>query len=525
MSLSGKPVLILRDNTERVRGKNALKINIEAVKAVAEAIRTILGPKGMNKMIVDNLGDITISKDSTLLGDLAIENPAAKMIVDLSKSIYKNVGDGSTSAVIFIGELMKRVEEMLSMDIAPTLIYEGFSNAVNECKSHLAEMALDIDLKDKKTLVQAAKTALSSKSLADSKDLFAQMIVDTIQSIQETRGEKTIIDMDNIQIIKKEGAGMNSSKLINGIIVDKEVVNPVMPKLMKDAKVALIDGALEVIKTDFTAEIQISNPDEITSYLKKEESLIKELIDALIAAGTNVVFCQKGIDEMAQHFMAKNNIMAIRRVKHSDMKKLSQATGASIITRIKDIKPEDLGNAGVISEHKIGKDNMIFVEKCLQPKSVTLLLRGGTEIVVDVIERAVKNGLSVVKSLVETPKFVGGSGSSEMELSRHIREMARKIGGKEQIVYEQYAEALEIIPKVLVENSGTDPLDIITSLRSQVNYSKKQYMGYDNFKNLIVDTVKEGIIEPLAIKKQILSLATELAVVFVRIDDYIRATG
>ncbi len=525
-NLSGNPVIVLKEGSQRIKGKGALSINIEAIKAVAEAIKTTLGPKGLNKMIVDTLGDATVTGDGAkILEELGVENPAAKMIVDLSKTLHKNIGDGASSAVIFIGELMARVQEMIEMNLSPTLIYEGFIHAINETKRILEKISICVDISDKKILHEVAITALNSKSLEDSKTLFADIIVDAIIHILEIRGEKTYIDLDNIQIVKKEGEGLNNSKLIEGIIIDKEVVSPMMPKLVRRAKIALVDGALEIVKTDFSSEIQISSPEEIESYLKKEESMLKDLVEALVNVNATVVFCQKGIDEMAQHYLAKNNIMAVRRIKQSDMKKIARSTGATIVTQIKGISANDLGYAQHISEQKIGQDSMVFIEGCEKAKAVTILIRGGTELGVDDAERALKNGLSVLKCLVDHPRIVGGAGSVEIELRKQLLTYGEKIGGKEQIAIEEFAESLEIIPKIIVENSGKDPLDVITSLRAKGNYAENQYMGFDAYLGQIVNTVDKGIIEPMIIKKQILSLSTELAIIFIRIDDYIRSSG
>ena len=525
-NLSGKPFLVLRQGTERKKGRNALSINIEAIKTVAESIRTTLGPKGLNKMIVDSMNEVTVTGDGAkILEELSVENPAAKMVVNLSKTIHKKVGDGSSSTVIFLGELMKRTYDMISVDISPTLIYEGYMHALKEIKRLLKSLSMKIDKKDKEILINIAKTTLNTKNLFNATPYFASMIVECIFNITEMRGNNPYVDLDNIQLIKKEGEGLSNSQLIMGIIVDKEVVSSIMPKYIKNPKIALIDGALEIIKTDFSSEIQISNPDEISGFLQQEENMIKELVDVLISSGVNVVFCQKGIDEMAQHYLAKSNIMAVRRVKHSDMIKLSRATGAKIITRIKRIQSSDLGNAKLVSEQKIGRDNMIFVEECEDPKSLTILIRGGTELIVDDAERALKNGLGVVKSVIENPEIVGGAGSIEIELRRHLHLFAQKMGGKEQIAIENFADALEIIPKTIIENSGKDSLDYITSLRSQIDYSKKNYYGFDSISGEIVNTYEFGIIDSTSIKTEIFSLATEMAISFIRIDDYIRSSS
>ncbi len=524
-NLTGKPFLVLRQGTERMKGKNALSINIDAIKTVAESIRTTLGPKGLNKMIVDSMNEVTVTGDGAkILEELSVENPAAKMVVNLSKTIHKKVGDGASSTVIFLGELMKRTYEMISVDISPTLIYEGYIHALKKTKRLLNFLSMKIDKNDKEILTNIAKTTLNTKNLFSATSYFASMVVECISNITEMRGNNPYVDLDNIQLIKKEGEGLSNSQLIMGIIIDKEVVSSIMPKYIKNAKIALIDGALEIIKTDFSSEIQISNPEEISGFLQQEKNMIKELVDVLISTGVNVVFCQKGIDEMAQHYLAKSNIMAVRRVKHSDMIKLSRATGAKIITRIKSIQSNDLGNAKLVSEQKIGKDNMIFVEKCEDPKSLTILIRGGTELIVDDAERALKNGLGVIKSVIENPKIVGGAGSIEIELRRHLHSFAQKMGGKEQIAIEHFADALEIIPKTIIENSGKDSLDYITNLRAQIDYSKKFYNGFDSISGEIVNTHEFGIMESTSVKTEIFSLATEMAISFIRIDDYIRSS-
>lgn len=521
--LSGKPIMILDENSKRIEDEAALDMNVIAIKAIAEAIKTILGPKGLNKMIVDSMGDITVTSDAgKILEEIEIQHPAAKMVVELSKTIKKSLGDGASTAVILIGELMSKTQEMINNGISPVFVYKGFTLAMNEVKKHLEKIAIKVNPEDKNILLQCIKTAINSKMHGDEKDIIGNMIVDSLLNIQEKRGEKLSIDLENVQIIKKQGGGVNDSKFIKGIVVDKEVVHSMMPKVIKNAKIALIDGALEIVKTEFSSEIQIKNPSQIEAFLLQEENMLKTLVDFIHKAGANVVFCQKGIDETAQHFLNIHNIMAIRRVKHSDMEKLSRATGAKIITKIKDIVANDLGSSGIVSEQKIGKDYMIYVEDCKELKSVTAVLRGGSEHVVDDIERAFKNGLSAGKALIEHPFIVGGGGSVEMELHKVIRDFGRKIGGKEQIPIESYADALTCIPRVLIENSGKDSLDITTNLKSVVDYNANKYQGYDVYSDAIVDVIKSGIIEPLSIKKQVLTFSTELAITFTRIDDIIK---
>lgn len=522
-----QPVYILKENTEQIRGKDALKSNIEAIKIIAETIRTTIGPKGLNKMLVDSLGDLTITNDGAkILEELSIDNPTAKMIVDLAKTVQKNVGDGTSSVVIFIGALMEKVEEMLSMNLPPAIIYEGYILAIKHLKEELQKLSLTAEPgKDREIQRTIVRTALNSKSLMDSQDLFVNIIVDAVNKIKEERNKKYYTDLDNIQIIKKSGGSINSTQFIDGIIIDKEVVSPILPKKIENAKIALLNGALEIVKTDFSSEIQISSPDEIQRFLEEEEQIIKSLVDSISAAGANVVFCQKGIDETAQRFLAQKGIMAVRRVKNSDMQKLAKATGGAIINRIKDLTPNDLGKAGKVIERKISGENMVFIENCHNPKSITILVRGGTETIVNDAERTLKNGLNTLKTFIEHPKYVGGAGSIEVELRKRLLQFAEKVGGKQQISIENFANALEVIPTVLIENSGNDPLDIITSLRSQNDYAKNKWYGFDASSRAIVDVRKQKIFDVMETKWHIFDLATELAVIFIRIDDYIRAKG
>ncbi|MHA1777618.1 MAG: thermosome subunit [Promethearchaeia archaeon] len=519
--------LLLKENTEQIRGKDALKSNIEVIKILAETIRTTIGPKGLNKMLVDSLGDLTITNDGAkILEELSIDNPTAKMIVDLAKTIHKNVGDGASSVVLFIGALMEKVEEMLSMNLPPAIIYDGFLKAIKYVKNELDHLSIAVSPEQesiiKKALVQ---TALNSKSLMDSRDLFVDIIIKAVDKITEYRESNPYIDLDNIQIIKRSGRSLHSTQFIDGIIIDKEVVSPILPKNIENAKIALLNGALEVVKTDFSSEIQINAPDEIQRFLEEEEHIIKNLVDSIVATGANVVFCQKGIDETAQHFLAQHGILAVRRVKNSDMQKLAKATGATIINRVKDLSSDDLGDAGKVIERKIGGENMVFIENCRNPKAITILVRGSTDTVVNDAERSLKNGLHALKTFIEHPKYVGGGGSIEIELRKRLLKYAEKVGGKQQISIENFANALEIIPNVLIENSGNDPLDILTSLRSQVDYDQNKWYGFDAVTRTIVDVQEHGILEVMDTKWHIYNLATELAVIFIRIDDYIRAKG
>ncbi|MHA1584685.1 MAG: thermosome subunit beta [Promethearchaeota archaeon] len=524
-NLSRRTLNVSNSGSKFVKRNSTLLKNIEVFKAISEVIKTTLGPKGLNKMLVDTLGDVTVTGDGAkILQEIQVEHPAGKILVNLSKTISKKNGDGVSSAIIFAGELMAKTEELLSMNISPSLISDGYYHAIKHCKKILNKYAETVTLSSDQDSIfyNAVLTALNSKSIEKAKSLFAYIITKATLDIAEKRGEKMFLDLDNIQIVKKEGESLIETQLIEGIIIDKEIVNSQMPKIIKEAKIALIDGSLEIIKTDFGSEIQISNPSEISSFLQKEENILNEMTDEIIKTGANVVICQKGIDDIVQGFLNKQGILAVRRVKHSDMKKLAQATGAKIVSKIKDIKFSELGFATSVCEKKIGKDRMIFVEHCQNPKAVSVLIRGGTELIVDDAERSLKNGLAVAKAIIENPRIVGGAGSIEIQLCKELNNYAHKLGGKEQIAIEQYAEALEIIPKTLVENSGKNPLDLVTTLRALVDFENNKMMGFNSYKGEIIDVKSAGIFDSYSIKCNILELTTELIRSFVKIDDYIK---
>ncbi len=524
--LSGVPIIILKEGTERKRGKDAQKNNIAAAIAVAEAVRTTLGPKGMDKMLVDSLGDVTITNDgATILDSLDIEHPAGKMIVEVAKTQDDKVGDGTTTSVIIAGELLNLAQELMEQSVHPTIIFRGYRKALMKSKEILQELATKIDINDKSTLMKVAETSMNSKLIAGAKSHFAKIAVDAVSQIMEDRGDHKNIDLDQIQIIKKVGKRLLDTKSIDGIIVDKEVVHPMMPKILKNAKIALIDSALEVEKTEFDAEIRIQTPDQINQFLTEEANMLKKRVVKLKEIGANVVFCQKGIDDKAQNFLAQENILTIRRVKRSDMEKLARATHANVINNIFEITEKDLGNAGKVEEKKIGDDNMIFISECADPKAVSVLIRGGIEHVVDEAERMINDALSVVKAAIETPYILPGGGASEIELAKRLRTFARSIGGREQLAIEIYANALEIIPKTLVENAGYNPVDLIVDLRSK--HESGEGLSY----GINIDTGKPdnmeqlGVIEPILILTQAIQSATEVASMILKIDDVIAASG
>lgn len=524
--LAGRPVLLLKEGTERKRGKNALKNNITASLAIAQAVRTTLGPKGMDKMLVDSLGDITVTNDgATILDELDVEHPAAKMMVEIAKTQDEKVGDGTTTVVILGGELLKLAQELIEQSVHPTSIVRGYRKSILKTSEVLDSIAEKVDPTDKETLIAAAVTSMNSKNIAGARDYFANIAVDSLFSIKEEVGEELRANLDYIQVIKKEGKSLTDTEFVEGIIVDKEVVHPLMPKRVKEAKIAVIDCALEVEKTEFDAEIKIDNPDQINSYLEKEEKMLENQVSKIVGAGANVVFCQKGIDDMAQHFLAKNEILAVRRVKRSDIEKLCRATGAKITNNIEAFSSEDLGSATLVEERKVSKDKMVFVEGCQDPKAVSILIRGGTEHVVNEAERSLNDALSVVKSLLETPYIVAGGGAAEVELARELRKYAPSVGGKEQLAIEAFAEALEIIPITLSENAGLDPVDILVELKGAHKDPGSKNFGVNLKTGKIEDARAAGIIEPSSILKQALQSATEVSTMILRIDDVISASN
>ena len=524
--LSGVPIIILKEGTERKQGKDAQKNNIAAAKAVAEAVRTTLGPKGMDKMLVDSLGDVTITNDgATILDTIDIEHPAAKMIVEVAKTQDDKVGDGTTTSVIISGELLNLAQELMDQSVHPTIIIRGYRKALVKSKEILKELATKIDINDKETLLKVAGTSMNSKLITGVKSHFADIAVKAVSQIKEKRGERILIDLDQIQMIKKEGKSLIDTKIIDGIIVDKEIVHPMMPKSLKDVKIALINSSLEVQKTEFDAEIRIQTPDQINKFLEEEARMLKSRVIKLKEVGVNVVFCQKGVDDKAQNFLAQENIITIRRVKRSDMEKLARATNAKLVNNIFDIKAEDLGKAGKVEEKKIGDDNMIFVSECVDPKAVSILIRAGIEHVVDEAERMFDDALSVVKAAIELPYILPGGGASEIELAKRLRAYARSIGGREQLAIEIYANALEIIPKTLVENAGYNPVDLIVELRSKHESDKGNSYGINIDTGNPDNMVELGVIEPLMILTQAIQSATEVASMILKIDDVIAASG
>ena len=519
---SGQPVLILKEGTSRSRGKEAQRNNIMAAKVIAEAIRSTLGPRGMDKMLVDSLGDITITNDgASILDEIDVQHPAAKMIVEVAKTQDDMVGDGTTTAVVLSGELLKMAEELLNENIHPTLIVSGYRKAAQKALEVLGKISKNVDLNDKKTLKNVAVTAMGSKAVGTAREHFADIAVDAVKQIAEKRGDKWVVDIDNVQIIKKEGKSLQDTELVSGIILDKEVVHSGMLKSVKKAQIALVNAPLEVKKTEVSAEIRIRDPTQITAFLNQETSMLKKMVAKIKKAKANVLICQKGIDDMAQHFLAKEGILAVRRAKESDMEKLSRATAGKIITNLDDLKSEDLGYAELVEERKIGDDKMLFVEGCKNPKSVSILIRAGLERMVDEAERVMHDALSVVADVFVKNKVVVGGGAAETEVAKQLREYAVQIGGREQLAVEAFAESLEIIPKTLAENAGLEQIDIMVELRSAHEKPKGHSMGVDVFTGKVVNLYEKGVIEPLSVKEQAMKSASEASTMILRIDDVI----
>ncbi|WGM90041.1 MAG: thermosome subunit beta [Candidatus Bathyarchaeum tardum] len=519
---SGQPVLILKEGTSRSRGQEAQKNNIMAAKVIAEAIRSTLGPRGMDKMIVDSLGDITITNDgATILDEIDVQHPAAKMIVEVAKTQDDMVGDGTTTAVVLAGELLKEAEELLEEGVHPTLIVKGYRIATQKALEVLDKISQTVDLNDKEMLKKVAKTAMGSKAVGTAKEHFADIAVAAINHIAEKQGDKWIVDIDNIQIVKKAGKSLQDTELIKGLIVDKEIVHSGMPRSVKQARIALVDTALEVKKTEVSAQIRIDDPSQIAGFLDKEASMLREMVRKIKKSKANVLICQKGIDDTAQYFLAKEGIMAVRRVKESDMKMLARSTEAKVITNLDDIRPDDLGYAELVEERKIGDDDMVFVEGCRNPKSVSILIRAGLERLVDEADRIIHDVLSVIADLYKKNKVVAGGGATETEIAKQLREYAVQIGGRAQLAVEAFAKSLEIIPRTLAENAGLEQIDILVNLRSVHEKSKGYFMGVDVFSGEIVDMCKKGVIEPVSVKEQAIKSASEASTMILRIDDVI----
>ena len=518
-----QPIYILPENYSRQIGKDAQRTNIMAAKIVAETIRTTLGPKGMDKMLVDSLGDVVITNDGvTILDEMEIEHPAAKMMVEIAKTQEEEVGDGTTTAVVISGELLKKAEGLLEQDIHPTLIAQGYEMAAKKAKEILNKIAIPVKATDKEILEKIVYTAMTGKGSVAGREILNKMLVEAINQIAERDGEKMVIDVDNIKIEKKSGGSINDTELIQGVTIDKERVHPEMPKKVQDAKILLLDTPVEIKETESETQIRINTPEQMQAFIAQEEKQLKEIVDKIIESGANVVFCQKGVDDVAQYFLAKKGIYACRRVKQSDLQKMAKATGGKIVTNIKDLSEKDLGRAGLVEERKVAGEAMTFVRDCENAKAVTILVRGGTEHIVDEVERAIEDSIGDLAAVIETGKIVAGGGAPEIEVSKELREYANSLGGREQLAVIAFAEALETIPRTLSENAGLDPIDMLVNLKA-AHQEGKTWAGIDIENGEVVDMKEKEVLEPLKVKSQAIDSASEVAVMVLRIDDVIAA--
>jgi len=519
------PVLVLKESALQQKGRDAQKNNIAAAKMVAELVKTSLGPRGLDKMLVDSLGDVTITNDgATILKEIDAQHPAAKMMVEISKTIDTEVGDGTTSSVVFAGALLEKAEKLLEKDVHSTVIIDGYQAASEKALELLAKLAKTIKPDDRESLIKIAKTSMQSKLVSENSVPLSKLAVDAILKIAEIDGDKYSVDLDNLKVEKKAGGSIDDTSLINGIVLDKEIVHSGMPTKIEKARIALVNAALEVEKTEMSAEIRISDPTQMQLFLEEENRMLKSMVDKIHSIGANVLICQKGIDDISQHYLSKHGILSVRRVKESDMTKLAKATGGRITTNLDDISTNDLGSAEIVHQKKVESDKWVFIEGCKNPRSVTILIRGGSQRVVDEADRSIHDALMVVKDVVEKPSIVAGGGSPEAYLATELNEWAGSAEGREQLAIKQYAEAFESIPLTIAENAGMDPIDTLISLRANQS-SGKQTVGINAKEGKIGNMFSLDIVEPLAVKEQIIKSATEAACMILRIDDVIAVSG
>jgi len=519
------PVLVLKESALQQKGRDAQKNNIAAAKLVAELVKTSLGPRGLDKMLVDSLGDVTITNDgATILKEIDTQHPAAKMMVEISKTIDTEVGDGTTSSVVFAGALLEKAEKLLEKDVHSTIIIDGYQAASEKALELLAKLAKTVKPDDRESLIKIAKTSMQSKLVSEDSAPLSKLVVDSILKIAEKDGDKYSVDLDNLKVEKKAGGSIDDTSLINGIVLDKEIVHSGMPTKVEEAKIALVNAALEVEKTEMSAEIRISDPTQMQQFLEEENKMLKSMVDKIHNIGANVLICQKGIDDISQHYLSKHGVLAVRRVKESDMTKLAKATGGRISTNLDDISADDLGSAEIVQQKKVESDKWVFIEGCKNPRSVTVLIRGGSQRVVDEVDRSIHDALMVVKDVVEKPSIVAGGGSPEAYLAAELNEWSSSSEGREQLAIKQYAEAFESIPLTIAENAGMDPIDTIITLRANQS-NGKQTVGINAKESKIGDMFRLDIVEPLVVKEQIIKSATEAACMILRIDDVIAVSG
>jgi len=523
-SAGGMPVLILKEGASQTKGRDAQKNNIAAAKLIAEVVKTSLGPRGMDKMLVDGLGDVTITNDgATILKEIDVQHPAAKMMVEISKATDNEVGDGTSSVVVLAGALIEKAEELITKDVHPTIIVDGYRKSALKAIEIFNHLAQKIDGGNKSELIKVARTSMQTKLVSKESAELSEVVVNAALQVSEQNESGYVVDIDDVKVEKKAGGSLRDTKLIKGIVLDKEVVHGGMPKRVEKAKIALINSALEIEKTEFDAKININSPDQMKMFLEEENKMLKNMVDKIISSGANVAICQKGIDDVAQHYLAKSNVLAVRRVKESDMTKLSRATGARMVNNLEDLGSKDLGMADLVEERKVETDKWVFIEGCKHPKAVTILIRGGSQRVVDEAERSVHDALSVTKDVMEKPLIVAGGGSPESYVAGKLRDWSSTLSGREQLAADKFAESLEVIPLALAENAGMDPIDTLTELRSKQTKGSK-WSGIDARSGKIVDMSKLDIVEPLSVKEQIIKSATEVASMILRIDDVIASS-
>lgn len=519
------PIILSPEKYARAIGREAVRSNIMAAVLISEILKTSLGPRGMDKMLVDELGDITVTNDgATILDEMRVEHPAAKLVIEVAKTQDKEVGDGTKRAVILAGELLKRADELLDKNIHPTIIIEGYTRAAILAESFINQIAKSVNINDTETLIKVAKASMSSKIASLYSNKLAKIVVDAVRKVTYEEGGKLIIDLDSLKIEKKIGGGVEETELIDGVVIDKERIHGNMPKVVRNAKILLFGDALEIKETETDARINITSPEQLEAFLKKEQEMLRKMVEKIKEVGANVVFVQKGVDDLAAYYLAKYGILAVRRVKKSDMEKLAKATGARIVNSIEEISPEDLGYAELVEERKVADENMIFVTGCKNPKAVTILIRAGSEHVAQEIERSLNDAIKSVATVLKSGKIVAGGGAVEIEIAERIRKEAKKHSSKIQIVMLAFADALEAIPAALAENAGMDTIEAMTELRAAHENGKVWY-GVDVMEGKIADMWEKNILEPANIILQAIKSATEAAVMILKIDDVIAAIG
>lgn len=525
-SSGGVPILVLKEGTGRTTGKEAQRNNIMAAKIIADTVKTTLGPLGMDKMLVGSIGDISITNDgATIMKELDVQHPAAKMLVEVAKAQDNEVGDGTTTAVILAGELLEKAESLLDQNIHPTVIISGYQKASERAQETLEKLAIPVSMEDEKKLVEVALTSLGSKGIAVAKDHFAKLAVQAVKQVAEKTDGKIKADIDLIKVLKKQGKGLDETELVKGMVIDKEIASPQMSKLIQNAKIALLNAKLEIEKTQFDAKINIESPEQMKMFLDEEEHLMREMVDQIAKSGANVVLSEKSIDDLVLHFLAKKGIVTVKSVSSSDMEKLAKATGGSIMASVKDLTTDVLGKAKMVEEVKVGDDKLLYIRECKNPKAVTIVIRGGTEHIIDEAERSLHDALCVVRNVVEDGRIVAGGGSPEAEVAKKLREFAVKVGGREQLAIEAYAEAMEVVPLTLAENAGLDPIDIMVALRAKHEGTNGEHFGVDVFSGKIKDMLEMKVVEPLRVKQQVIKSATEAANMILKIDDLIASKG